>query len=190
MARPCRVCTHESRAAIEQAILNGKAAAAICRDFGFTYTVRSGEQEGQEKPDHKIITRHRDEHMGKAYQTAIADREKASGDAMVARLKHLDDELDAVLERAKEGRILEVEGVPLLDDEGKPERVRDERLILAVVREARANMDVGLKLSGRTEHDPMELDRLRAGLENPAIRKLMADLETKLAELDPANQPD
>lgn len=189
MARPCRVCNHESRAAIEQAILNGKAASRIARDFGFTYTVRTGKKAGTQAPDHRIVTRHRDDHMGKAYQAAMEKREADSGNAIVNRLAFLDETVDQVIARAQEGRVLEVQGVPLLDDAGEPIRARDERLILYAVSQARENAHLALKLSGRTETDPAALERIRAGIQDPAVRKMLADLEARLASLDPANQP-
>lgn len=186
MARPCAICIHDSRAAIEQAILSRKPASQIARNFGFTYTRRSGPKAGQKTPDHRIVTRHRDEHMGKAYQTAVAESEAQSGVAMVNRLKMLDEAVDFVMEKAREGVVLEVEGVPLLDDDGQPLRKQDLRLMLAAVRESRANIDTGLKLSGRTEHDPQTMERIRAQLQDPEARRLLAELDAHMARAEAA----
>lgn len=188
MARPCRICTHDSRAAIEQAILNGKTASGIARDFGFTYTIRTGEQAGTLKPDHRIVTRHRDDHMGQAYTKAMEARELESGDAIVTRLRFLDEQVDTVITRCQEGLPLTVEGVPLLKDDGTVERMHDNRLLLAAVREARGNAELALKLSGRTETDPTELEKLRTGIKDPKVRKLLLEAEAALAEAEAAAQ--
>lgn len=177
MARPCAVCIHPSRAAIEQAILNGKAASGIARDFGFTYTRRTGEKAGEEAPDHRIVTRHRDQHMGKAYATAVAEREVQSGVAIAKRLEVLDEKVDLAIEHALEGEPVLVGDAPLLNDDGTQVMRRDWRLLLAAVREGRANAELLAKLAGRTESDTPDLDAIRQHLGSPEARKLLQQLE-------------
>jgi hypothetical protein len=182
MARPCAVCNHPSRAAIEQAILNQKSLSAIARDFpGFTYTRR---KDGAQVPDHKIIQRHRDGCMPDAYQKAVEERELESGVAIAHRLRMLDDEVDKVIAAANKGRPLMVGDIPLLDEDGQMVMVHDWRLLLAAVDRARANVELLAKLSGRTETDPQELDAIRRHLESPQARRLLAELEKLAADAD------
>src|SRR5687768_5143224 len=100
MSTRCPVCSHESRAAIEQAILNGKPKAQIARTFGFTYT-RS--KDGKVMGNHKVIQKHLDGCMGEAFKASLEAREMASGEALATRLRVLEAEVDKVLERANEG---------------------------------------------------------------------------------------
>lgn len=183
MARPCAVCVHPSRSAIEQAILNGKTATGIARDFGFTYT-RSKDQ--VEVPDHRIVTRHRDDHMGRAYQTAMEEREVQSGVAIAKRLEHLDDQVDTVIKAALEGEVVIVGDAPLLDGDGRAVRRHDWRLLLAAVGHGRANAELLAKLAGKVEQDPQDLDAIRRHLESPEARKLLARLEAMAAEAEAA----
>lgn len=178
MARQCAVCGHASRAAIETAILNGKAASTIARDFGFLYT-RS--KDGAQVPDHRIVTRHRDTHMGRAYQHAMEEREVQSGVAIAKRLEHLDDQVDKVIAHALEGEPVIIGDAPLLNDDGSPVMRRDWRLLLAAVGHGRANAELLAKLSGRTEQDPQDLDAIRAHLASPEARRLLAQLESLAA---------
>lgn len=170
----CPVCSHGSRAAIETAILNGKPRATIAKDFGFTY-VRS--KDDRVVGNAKAITRHVEKCMGDAFQKAIETRELASGERMATRLQALEDEVDAVIARAKEGRVLEVGGVPILDDDGKPVRLIDNRLILAAIGHARANVELLAKLAGKVETPPEGLDAIKAHLQSPEARRLLARLE-------------
>jgi hypothetical protein len=173
----CPVCSHDSRAAIEQAILNGKPKAQVALTFGFTYT-RS--KDGKVMGNHKVITNHLD-HMGESFRKAMDDRDLASGEAMAARLRVLEAEVDKVLERANEGKVLLVGDVPLLDDEGRQIRVVDNRLVLAAVAQARANVELMAKLAGKVENDPEDLDSVRKHLQSPKARRLLAELEAMAA---------
>lgn len=172
--KTCQVCVHESRLAIEQAILNGKPKAAIARTFGFTYT-RS--KDGKVMPDHKVIARHADRCMAGAYQKAVEERENQSGVAIAARLAYLDEQVDLVITKAREGRPVMVGDVPLLNDDGTEMKAYDWRLLLAAVREGRSNAELVAKLSGRVEHDAEDLDAIRRHLDTPEARKLLARLE-------------
>lgn len=101
--RTCRVCEHPSHLAIDQALLNGKALRAIARDFG----IGSGEQGTDAfKPDHKILSSHRDQCMGAAYQAARDADLEASGLALVNRMIQMDGVVDEVLERTTKGAII------------------------------------------------------------------------------------
>lgn len=185
MAKPCPVCIHESRSAIEQAILNGKAASAIAKTFGFTYTTR---KTGNEVGNHKVITNHRDNHMPGAYQAAMEDREKRSGNAMAARLEYLDDQVDHAIREARKGVPIVVGDVALLDDDGRPVMQYDLRLLLAAVREARGNVELMAKLAGAIpEGKSDELDLMRKRLETPEGRKLLAQIAELDAQADSAD---
>jgi hypothetical protein len=175
--RPCSVCQHNSRLAIDQAILNGKALRAIARDFA----IGSGEPGTDTfKPDHKKVERHRDRCMGEAYRAARDADLEASGLALVNRVKELDEIVDEVLVRERKGTVVyDSEGVaPLLDDDGNPLRRFNDRTILAAVREARRNTEMRAKLSGAVpDGDPEALARQRDLLKDPKARALMAELD-------------
>lgn len=182
MAKPCPVCIHPSRAAIEQAILNRKSSSGIARDFGFTYTRGS---DGETMPDHKPIARHRDQCMPQAFATAVREGEVESGTAIAERLKMLDAQVDLVIEKAKQGRPVMVGDVPLLDDAtGEILKSYDWRLLLAAVREGRANAELFIKMSGRADMTPEDLGGLRQHLETPEGRKLLAELEALAMKQD------
>lgn len=175
--RPCSVCQHPSRLAIDQAILNGKALRAIARDFG----IGSGEYGTDSfKADHKKVERHRERCMGEAYRAAKAADLEASGLALVNRVKELDEIVDEVLVRERKGQVvMDSEGIaPLLDDDGNPLRRFNDRTILAAVREARRNTEMRAKLSGAVpDGDPEALARQRDLLRDPKARALMAELD-------------
>jgi len=174
----CRVCSHDSRAAIEQAILNNKPKAQIALTFGFTYTRR---KDNKVMGDHKVIANHID-HMGEAFRAAMDDRDMASGEALAARMRALDAEVDKVIERANDGMPVMVADVPLLNDDGTPVMRYDNRLLLAAVREGRANIEMLAKLAGKVEAEPEDLDLVRAHLQNPKARALLAALEELTSE--------
>lgn len=183
MARPCSVCVHPSRLAIEQAVLNQKPLATIAKDFGITYTRR---KDDAQVGDHKVIQRHRDQCMADAYQKAVADRQGESGTEIAARLRYLDEKVTETIEAAMVGEPVMVGDVPLLDDEGRPMMRRDWRLLLAAVREGRGNAELLAKLAGRTDDDPADADLTRADLENPDIRRHLAEVERLRMEHDRA----
>lgn len=183
MSARCPVCSHDSRAAIEQAMMNGKPAAQIAKTFGFTYT-RS--KDGKVMGNHKVIKNH-EAHMGEAFRQALEDREMASGEAMATRLRVLEAEVDKVLERANEGVPVMVGDVPLLDDDGRQIMRYDNRLILAAIREARGNVELLAKLSGKVETDPGDVEAVRRHLKSPKARRLLAELE-ELAAQEAAEQ--
>lgn len=180
--RPCQVCQHPSRLAIDQAILNGKAVRAIARDFSIGSAVGTD----RFKPDHKKVTRHIERCMGEAYRAAKAADLEASGLALVNRMKHLDDVVDEVLERSRKGTpVVDTEGIPLLDDEGQPRLSFKEATILAAIREARRNTELRAKLAGvEAGGDPDEADRARAALASPEARRLLTQLDEVLADGD------
>lgn len=175
--RPCQVCQHASRLSIDQAILNGKALRAIARDFGI------GAHPGtdQFRPDHKKVERHRDKCMGEAYRAAKDKNLEESGLALINRLKELDQAVDEVLARSREGEpIYDAEGIQvLLEEDGVTPRKRyNERMILAAVQQARKNTEVRARLAGAVpEGDPEALERQRLLLGSPEARRLMAELD-------------
>jgi hypothetical protein len=177
MAKPCTVCNHPSRLAIEQAILNGKTLSAVATSFGFVYVSKRGTPDETEKPDHKIIQRHRDNCMAHAYATAMAEREQESGAAIAARLRYLDEQVDTVIQATLKGEPIMVGDVALLHDDGTMVMRHDFRLLLRAVGEGRRNMDLLARLAGKTDTDPADLDAIRAHLESPRARALLAELE-------------
>lgn len=182
MAHPCRICVHDSRPAIEQAILSGKPRASIARNFGFTY--RSGKT-GEEVPDGNVVKKHIERCMPKAYQTAMAERENRSGVAMATRLEVLEQKVDLVIERAEKGEPVMVGDEPLLDDDGRQVMRFDNRLLLAAVREARGNVELMAKLAGAIpENKAEEVEAIRRRLESPEARKLLAALDALDAQAD------
>lgn len=182
MAKPCGICNNESRLAIEQAILNGKPLSQIARQFGITYTSSTTHKE---VGDHKAVQRHRDQHMGSAYQEAMKGRELQSGMAMAARLEQLEAEVDKVIARANQGEPVLVGDVPLLHDDGSQVVRYDSRLLLAAVRTARANVELMAKLAGAIpEGKEQELETIRRRLENPKTRRLLAMLDELDAQDD------
>lgn len=181
--RPCSICSNGSRLSIDQAILNGKALRAIARDF----SIGSGEP-GTDKfrPDHKKVERHRDRCMGEAYRAAREADLESSGLALVNRMKELDQAVDEVLTRTREGEtVRDDSGIPLLNDDGSPVRKFHESAILAAIREGRRNTELRARLSGAVpDADPEALDRQRAALTDPRARRLMAELDEVLNATD------
>lgn len=173
MSARCPVCSHDSRAAIEQALLNGKPKAQVAKTFGFVY--RRG-SDGKEMGNHKVMTNHLD-HMGEAFKASVEGREMASGEAMAARLRVLEAEVDRVIERANKGEPVMVGDVPLLNEDGSAVVRYDNRLLLAAIGHARANVELIAKLAGKVENDPEDLDAVRAHLRDPEARRLLQRLE-------------
>lgn len=179
--RHCRVCEHPSRSAIDQAILNGKALRAIARDF----SIGSNPGTDQFKADHKIVTTHRDACMGAAYQAAKDADLEASGLALVNRLIQMDEVVDEVVQRNRDGYPILVDGVPLLNEDGSPMKRYHDATLLKAVAEARRNTEVRARLAGALpDGDPDDLARTRAALGNPAARRLIAELDTVLGADD------
>jgi hypothetical protein len=176
----CQVCSHDSRLAIDQAILNGKSLNSIARQFGI------GSHRGETfRPDHKIVGRHRDNHLGEAYAKARDADLEASGLALVNRMKQLDEDADAILARCREGEVItDGEGLPVLDPKtGQYLRRFADRTFLAAIREARRNVEMRARLAGALPEgtDEDALAKARAALNSPKARKALADLEAALA---------
>lgn len=174
MSARCRVCSHESRAAIEQALMNGKPKATVAKMFGFTYTRRKDQAV---VGDHKVLENHLNRCMGEAYQKALEDRELASGEAMITRIRALEAQVDLVIERANKGEEVTNNGVPLLEQDGSPKVRYDNRLILNAVAQGRANIELMAKLAGKTEGETGDLDEVRRHLTSPEARRLLAKLD-------------
>lgn len=175
--RPCQICQHDSRLAIDQAILNGKGVRAIARDF----SIGSGKPGTDSfKPDHKKVTRHIERCMGEAYQKAKDADLEASGLALVNRMKMLDEVADEVIARHREGiPLVDAEGIPVLDPEtGHVVRQYKDSTLLGAIREARRNTEMRAKLAGAVVDGPGDLlDRNRAALASPEARRLLAELD-------------
>lgn len=176
----CPVCSHDSRAAIEQAILNGKPKAQVAKTFGFTYT-RS--KDGAVLGNHKVIANHL-AHMGDAFKESMDARELASGEAMATRLRVLEAEVDRVIERANKGEPVMVGDVPLLNEDGSPVLRYDNRLLLAAIGHARANVELIARLAGKVEADPTDTESVRQHLRSPEARRLLARLDELAAKAE------
>ena len=180
--RRCPVCAHESRAAIDQALLNGKSARTLAAQFGFFYTGRSGPHAGELVPDHKPIAAHRDKCMGEAWAAATKETKESAGRAIAERLRFLDDAVTEVLAEARLGDVVMAGDAPMLNADGQVMRVRNHRLMLSAVREGRANAEMMAKLSGAVpDEDQAGLDQVRAALQNPTARNMLAEVEALLA---------
>lgn len=174
--RTCQVCEHPSRLAIDQAILNGKALRAIARDFGIGSHVGTDDF----RADHKKLSTHVDKCMGEAYQAAKAADLEASGLALVNRLKHLDDVVDEVIARHREGQVLlDSDKLPVLDPRsGDHVRAFNDTALLRAIGEARRNTELRAKLAGAVpDGDPEGLEKSRLLLASPEARRLLAELD-------------
>jgi hypothetical protein len=181
MALPCPICIHDSRLAIEQAILNGRPKAEIARNFGFTY--QSGKT-GRDLGDHKVIARHLP-HMKGAYEAAQQDREVRSGLALANRLERLEKDVDRVLEAAWKGDPVVVGDTALLNDDGTVMMRFDLRLVLAAVAQARRNVALLAELQGAIpDGKDEEMAALRARLDTAEGRRLLAALDALDAQQD------
>lgn len=182
----CQVCEHPSVLGVNQAILNGKSYRAIARDFKI-----GSERSGTFRPDHKKVIRHAEECMATSYQKVQEANLTAQGEALVARMKELDGHVDTVLAEALEGEPIMVGDVPLLQDDGSPMTRRNLRVILAAVREGRHNTALRAKLAGAMpDEDADALEQARKGLEDPEVRRLVQQMEERLAELESAQGRD
>lgn len=181
--RRCPVCEHPSVLAINQAILNGKSFRAIARDFQVG-SARSGEF----RPDHKKVSRHAEGCMATSFQAIQETNLTAQGAAIQARLKYLDDQVDTAIQDALEGEVVMLGDAPMLDDEGKPvhrRTISHVRALLAAVREGRQNQALMAKLAGALpEEDQDALEKARQGLQDPTVRRLLQEMEERMAELE------
>lgn len=161
---PCSVCAHDDVHSIDQAIVNGKALAQIARQFGFR--------------DPKTIARHRDRHLKPAVQAAAEHLRDARHGSLVAdRLARLDEAVDEVLRRAREGEEVRYD---LPDGESVTRTVFDERTILAAVREGRQNAMALAELMGEVPGDRESAEAARRALDDEGTRRLAAELEERV----------
>lgn len=182
--RPCAVCLHPDRLSIDQAVLNGKGLRAIARDFN----IGSGEP-GTEtfKADHKKVQRHRDRCMAEAYKAAREADKERSGAALVNRMLELDQAVDEVLRRSREGApVFDADGRAVLNpNTGMPVLAYSDRLILAAVQQARRNTEMRAKLAGLdTGQDDDTLAIQRARLSDAKARRLLTELDELTAQAD------
>jgi hypothetical protein len=177
----CGVCEHPSVLGINQAILNGKSYRAIARDFKV-----GSERSGTFKPNHAKVRLHAEKCMSTSYQQIQETNLTTQGKAIQARLDFLDQQVDTVIADALKGHLVMVGDAPLLNDDGSEKRERsvsELRALLAAVREGRHNAEVKAKLAGAMpEQDQGALERSRLGLEDPAVRKLVQQMEELLAK--------
>lgn len=181
--RPCSICSHPSRLAIDQALLNGKGLRPTAVAFG----IGSGEFGTDTfKPDHKKVQRHIDKCMGEAYRAAKEADLEASGLALVNRMKQMDELVDEIIQRNREGVPLTDEHGPVLHPQtGEPIMRVNDRILLNAVSEARRNAEMRAKLAGALpEGDDDAVTKARAALSSPEARKALADLDGILAQQD------
>lgn len=187
--RRCPVCLHPSVLGINSAILNGKPYRAIARDFKI-----GSERSGKFTPDHKKVSRHAEGCMETSYQKVQESNLTAQGEAIQARMKYLDEQVDTAIQDALAGEPIMVGDAPLLNDDGTPQMRRTishVRALLAAVREGRHNQALIAKLAGAMpEEDQGALESARKGLEDPAVRRLIQQMEARLAELETADGRD
>jgi len=181
----CPVCEHPSVLGVNQAILNGKSFRAIARDFKV-----GSERSGQFRPDHKKIIRHAERCLTTSFQKVQETNLTAQGQAIQARLKFLEEQVDTAIEDARQGELVMVGDTPMLDDEGKPvyrRSISHIRALLAAVREGRQNQALVAKLAGALpEEDQDALEKARLGLEDPEVRRYVQMMEERLAHLEAA----
>lgn len=181
--RPCQVCSHPSRLAIDQALLNGKGLRPTAVAFG----IGSGEFGTDTfKPDHKKVQRHIDRCMGEAYRAAKDADLEATGLALVNRMKQMDELVDEIIARNREGVPITDEHGPVLHPStGEPILRVNDRVLLSAVSEARRNAEMRAKLAGALpEGDEDAVVKARTALANPTVRKALADVDKAMAELD------
>jgi hypothetical protein len=185
-SRPCAVCQHPSRAAIDMALLNGKPLTGLALTFGFTYI---DGKTGATKGDHKVIARHRDKCVPDAYQAAMRENKTEAGAAIAARLRFLDEKVDDVIREAEKGTPLMIGDTPMLDEDGNVvhyKTVGQLRAILSAVGQARANAELVSRLSGAVpDPDDEDMEKVRKALESPQARRLLAELDEHLAAQEP-----
>lgn len=178
--RRCPVCEHPSVLAINQAILNGRPYRRIATDFKI-----GSERSGTFKPDHKKVSRHAEGCLATSYQKVQETNLTAQGAALHARLQALDAEVDFAIQHAREGELVMVGDVPLLDDDGTHVyrlTISHLRVLLGAVREGRQNAALAAKLAGAMpDEDLSALEAARAGMEDPAVRRLVQQMEELLA---------
>jgi hypothetical protein len=170
--RRCVVCTHPDRQAIDQALINGQSFRKVAGTFG----IRS----------HNTVRDHHDKCLGDAYALAVSKITGENALAIAGRLRYLDEVVDEVIERNREGKVrLDENGLPILGHDGHQVVDYDDRAILSAVREGRANLETLGRFSNGQEPDPdtAALDVAKAGLGNPKVRALLAQAEAELAKV-------
>ena len=95
--------------------------------------------------------------------------------------------MDEVLEETRKGYpVTSSDGTPLLNPDGSPVVRRDSRVILAAVKEARANAEMLARLSGAAPEDAEDADdaanAARAAVQDPEVRRLLTQVEEHLAK--------
>lgn len=179
----CQVCEHPSVFGINNAILNGKSYRALARDFKI-----GSEASGKFVPDHKKVIRHAENCMATSFQKVQDDNLTAQGAAIQNRLQQLDEHVDTAIQDALEGEPVMLGDTPMLKDDGSPMMIRRTahlRVLLAAVREGRHNAELKAKLAGAMpEEDGSAADAARKGLEDPEVRKLMQQMEERMALLE------
>ena len=103
-------------------------------------------------------------------------------DADGKELKGLQDNQDAL-----KGHVLMSGDTPLLDDEGQPKTERTIyhiRTLLAAVREGRHNQALIAKLAGALPEGDDPAEATRELLKDPAMRRLLAQMEARAGELE------
>lgn len=181
----CRVCSHPSRAAIEQALVNGKGLLPTARTFGIGSRMGTPEF----RPDHKMVQRHRDKCMGESYALALEKRDVEHGVAIGERLAHLDEVLDEAIARLREGEIVTHNGEPVILPDGSYKRRFRDIALLQAVSEARHNLELRHKMAGSVATaDDDALAKARAGLEDATVRLLLNQVEQALADANSSGE--
>lgn len=93
MPRPCTVCRHPDRAAVDAALVDGEPVRTIAGRFGLS---------------HNAVLRHRDGHLPESMAKAREAADVVRGDALLSQVRELQARALAILaaaEKAKDGRL-------------------------------------------------------------------------------------
>lgn len=184
--RPCSVCSHPSRLAIEQALSNGKGMRPTARAFGIGSGVPGTEGF---RPDHKKIERHLP-HMAESLATSRENLDLISGQALGERLTYLDQVVTDTIERLRLGEVVLLDGVPVLNADGSERRRFRDGTLLMAVNEGRHNLDLRLRMTGAVGGDNADsVAQARDALQSPEARKALQHLEEVLAAVEGNGTP-
>jgi transposase-like protein len=87
VGRPCTVCQHEGREAIDEAIVAGTPYRTVARRWGVT---------------RDAVMRHRDNHISPALAKVAAEQKRGEAKSLLQRVAELADRTESLLERAEQ----------------------------------------------------------------------------------------
>jgi hypothetical protein len=131
----CQICTHPKREQIEHSVIETDNKRVTAKKFKISYY---------------SLEHHFQKHVPKSLELAAAARKVRLGDNMLEEIELLHETTMQILTEAREGQPLVSNGVPVLVG-GKPVMVSDHRAALAAIKEARGNIELTAKLSGKLQ---------------------------------------